>query len=164
MDAERAWRFGLTWGLGHPRVRAYLRLTVEDVAGEAAVAYLETGDVSARVLIDRLRRAYGRIGSARHRGIGLPVLDEPITEEEDTTRGDLLLAGDDPAYEELETRLDARRDLRRLARSLSLRERWVVELKLDGRLNQEIAAELGVTPSRVSQMLRRIEAAFRAAA
>ncbi|MBD8869813.1 sigma-70 family RNA polymerase sigma factor [Nocardioides donggukensis] len=82
-------------------------------------------------------------------------LDRPVGDESDsgTALGDLLALEEDRDHEAAEARLM----LRPVVRRLRERDRRILALRFyDGRTQQEIADELGVTQMQVSRLLSRI--------
>jgi RNA polymerase sigma-B factor len=131
-------------------------------------------DIQSRALAARLRLEHETAASATVRQIADDLDEDPVAVEEalaadgcfspasldtaygegDATLLDLLPSGDD---EQLRRQVEIRTTLRPALCRLPARDRHILRLRFcEGRTQQEIATELGVTQMQVSRLLARI--------
>ena len=110
--------------------------------------------------MDERRRWTGRAGGHRNRGYTNTVsLDQALADDgeddDEHVLADIVLGADEPGYDIVD--LDDQIARTRLTR----REALVTEALAHGTTRGELAAQLGVTPSRISQLSTRAAARIR---
>lgn len=154
MDYERLFKRAKAFAC-----RRGLECDSEDFAQEFCIQAFEHGKVRIDwVFADYLRENYGRTGTpggdARAIGRARTVsLDAPINSSKEDSELLLSVVGDTQNSPDRELEL---RDLLRTLNPRTEREWFLVESTLAGYTNKQIADELGVTESRVSQLFKNI--------